>query len=83
MAPLMRSYIPGISQMSTLLCGNLTLVESIFLRKRGGSRSTGHWDTCSSDAVVTTDRSWMLLNTRPEHKKTHMHATTHISTQVD
>lgn len=56
---LMVRDIPGVSQMSVLLCGNPTLVESIFLGKRGGSRSTGHRDTCSSGAAVTTDQSWM------------------------
>lgn len=32
--PLMRRDIPGVSQMSALLCGNPTLVESIFLGKK-------------------------------------------------
>lgn len=56
--PLMERYIPGVSQMSALLCSNPTLVESIFLGKRGGSRSTGHRDTCSSGTAANTDQSW-------------------------
>lgn len=78
----MRRDIPGILQISTVLCGNPTLVESIFLRKRGGSRSTGLWDTCSSDAVVTTDWSWMLLNTRHIHMHTHIQQNTFLHTYV-
>lgn len=56
--PLMGRDIPGVSQMSVLLAGNPTPVESIFLGKRGGSQSTGHRDTCSSGVAVTTDQCW-------------------------
>lgn len=63
--PLMGRDIPGVSQMSALLCCNPTSVESIFLGKRGGLRSTGHRDTCSSGEAATTDQHWTWLNTDP------------------
>lgn len=65
--------------MSVLLCGNPTLVESIFLGKRGGSQSKGHRDTCGSGAAATTDHSWTRLNTDPS---TQMHAHTHTQTST-
>lgn len=79
--PLMGRDIPGVSQMSVLLCSNLTLVESIFLGKRGSSQSMGHRDTCSSGVVVTTDQCWTWLNTDPNTElraHTHTHTPWHL-----
>lgn len=62
--------IPGLYQMCVLLCGNPTLVESILVGKINDWQLTGHRDTCSSCAAVTTDQSWMGLNT-PKHQCKH------------
>lgn len=78
--PLMGRDIPGVSQMSVLLCSNPTPVESIFLGKRGGLQSTGHRDTCSSGAAVTTDQPWTWLNTDPSTQM-HTHTLTLAFTQ--